>query len=219
MPANPLLPSFAQIRSRALRAGIIPATDTPLDPPVDQEGRNIPDDMDPIAEGRGPFLPYRGTEMHGVPAPPPGREDAEGYTGGTVNVHYREDDDGKPEHVLPVRIVEGESSAVTFTAFRVDQFIVPSDRVIMIVPRLRTRKKLIIRNMNQGGNRVWIGPTAEIASSGIAGGAVHATGAFPVMGNSREDFTTTEAMYAIAAGPNLDGSAQVVMYWEFEVEE
>jgi hypothetical protein len=212
-PLVPTLPSWPQLKDAAKKG--LARTQLPPRPELfqDVEGDDDPHAIDPVAEGRPAYNPYRGSEFHGVEPKERWVPDAEGYGDGTVSVIY--DEDTGPEHVVPVRIVSGDE-AETFLAFRVDQFIVPSDRVITLVPRNRQRKTLKVRNLNQGGNRVWVGNTQEIVQYGGAGGAVHSVGAFPIMGNSSESFNTTEAIFAIAAGPNADGSAQVVIYYEFE---
>jgi hypothetical protein len=205
MPRNPLipvaLPSFADYRQALVKA-VGSKSVTKMTPPVDVTGAEAPLPLDPINESRQAYLPYRGTEMHGVPSPAPYVPDAEGYGDGMVDVRY--DDTDKGGTVIDVRVIS--DSAEQIKAFRTDQFTVPSDRVIQLMPRARNRTAFKVRNLNQGGNRVWV---ASDPSS------VNVDRGWPIMGNSQESFTTTEALYAIAAGPNGDGSVLVAVFTDF----
>lgn len=188
---NPFLPSFAQVREAALRSGVLNPNGRKSSPEQDITGHDLPAPVDPQEEGRQGFLPYRGVEMHGVPSPAPLEEDAEGYGGGTVHVHY--DDSGDDVHVLPVRIVSGEESE-TIAAWRATSSVAPvaGDRPpVQILPRNRKRTKAKVQNI-AAADGAWIGPDTSVSAM---------NGWFIAPGQSVE-LSSTEAVYALSATAN-----------------
>ena len=142
----------------------------------------------PITEATAPpFIPYRGTEMHGVN---PGQmtlpldEDAEG---GKVVTGYFEPptDDINP---VPVRIV---GAAVTeIKQWRAYQVTI-TDKVTMVLSAKVGRSIAHIRELPTGNVTVWLGPDANGTP----------TNGFPL--NDTDEFTTlTEgAVWATTGDP------------------
>lgn len=188
------LPSWPQVREtliRTMRGAGVQFQTPPPPPPEDPEGKPVPEPLDPQAEGRQPYLAYRGTEMHGVPSPDPTvHEDAEGYGAGTVDVVY--DETPKGGTVLDVRIIADDAEQLQ--AWRANQFTAPpaGNPPQMIVSRQRNRTALTIKNMSPT-DAIWIGPTADTS----------AFGSYRLDAGQDVSLSSTEAVYALGNGPNL----------------
>jgi hypothetical protein len=161
-------------------------TKTTRTPPVDIEGKAVPTPVDPHWEARQAYLPYRGTELHGVPSPEPWVPDAEGYGDGSVPVRY--DEDQSSEHVLPVRIVSaGESE--TINAWRTTQLPVAGNASPpqQIVPRARNRSTVTIENTSDT-DAFWIGP----------GPSLSRMNGYKIAAGGSKGFSTTEEIWAVS---------------------
>jgi hypothetical protein len=200
------LPSYAELRERLVKAtrGAGFPVQTPQPPPPETaEGEPIPEPYDPIAEGRQAYLPYRGTEMHGVASPDPTVfEDAEGYGPGTVPVVY--DETPKGGTVIDVRLVS--DSAEQLAAWRVNQFTAPAagNPPANIASRQRNRTKLQIKNLATVDG-VWIGPSAELS----------AFNGWLLKAGEEVTLSSTETVYALANGANI---VPVALLTEFTQE-
>jgi hypothetical protein len=189
--AMPSWPEFRAALQGALRgAGTQYQTPAPP-PPVTPEGEEIPGAVDPQMEGRQRYLPYRGTEMHGVPSPDPTvHEDAEGYGAGTVDVVY--DEKPKGGTILDVRVIADDAEQLQ--SWLANQFTAPpaGNPPQMIVSRQRNRTALKIKNMSNT-DAVWVGPDANVS----------AFASYRLDPSDELSLSSTEAVYALANGPNL----------------
>ena len=137
----------------------------------------IPDNPAPL------YVPYRGTEQHGVPfgsdipLPP---EDVEG---GKVNTtgYVPPTEDIAP---VPVRIVE--EAVHEYSQWRAYQTYA-TDTVSRVVPRKERRQTVKIRNVS-ASDRVWIGHDNGV--SPISG--------FPLNGGAAEELTGEGEVWAVA---------------------
>lgn len=164
----------------------------PPPPPVTPEGEDIPEPVEPHEEGRQRYLPYRGTEMHGVNSPDPTMvPDAEGYGPGTVDVIYDELPQGGT--VLDVRVIPPDS-AETLAAWRVNQLTAPpaGNPPQNIAGRNRSRTSLKIKNMS-ATDGIWVGPAAEL--SAFTGYLIDPHGELTL--------SSTETVFAVANSANV----------------
>lgn len=199
---SPALPSFAQVRSALLKAGVLPADSRKLPPPVDMTGEPVPEPVQPQTEGRPAYNAWRGGEMHGVVAPVALEPNAEGYGDGTVAVHYDETE----EHVLPVRIVSGDE-AETINAWHATQSVAPvaGERPpVQIVPRNRKRTKVRVQNI-AAADGAWIGSDGQVSPS---------NGWWLAPGVS-VDLSTTEPIYAVSGTANPVPLGVIIEYTLF----
>lgn len=200
---TPHLPSWASIRKFLLESPAIrPSVQTPLSPPVDVTGKPEPPPVMPQEESRLPYIPYRGSQDHGVPTPSVFHEDAEGYTGGTVDVHYDDKEPGGT--VLDVRVISDAVEQIS--AWRVTQSVCPvmGSAPAQIVNRNRTRSKVTVQNLSQTDG-IWISPdtnTSPLTSYFIAAG-------------TSKDFSTTEEIYGMSGTAT---AVPVAILWEYKKE-
>lgn len=183
----PTLPSWPRVKD-AMKKGMA-RTQVPPRPETfrDVENDNDPDAVDPIAESRPGYLPYRGTEFHGVPPKSQWIPDAEGYGDGSVPVVY--DDDSGPDHVVNVRVITDSKEEVK--AFRVGSSAVGAD-ARQVVSRQRNRTNLKIRNMH-ATDRVWLGHNESVS----------ANNGYPLDANAEITVTSTEAVWMVSATVNV----------------
>lgn len=203
MPPNPALPSWSQVRAAILRNPLLnPSVQTPLTPPVDVTGKPEPPPVAPHEEGRLGYNPYRGTEMHGVPTPPHGADDAEGYGNGTIAVHYDEAPD-EYEHAMPVRIVTQAPEMIK--GWRVRQTLAPGvgNQTAQVVNRNRSRSSVTIKNLSPTDG-VWIFPDASVS----------AFNGYFIAPNDKQDLTTTEEVWVISNTVNPVPIAIVIEFSE-----
>lgn len=187
---SPTLPSFSGIRDILLKIfpPIADVRQPPhLSPDTDVTGQPKPPPVEPVEEGTTPYNPYRGTEFHGVPSEHPFREDAEGYTDGTIPLRY---DDSPPDSgpVIPVRVISDAKEQISI--WRVNQRFatVSPGPAAQVANRNRARTKLTVENISATYG-CWIGPDTTVSA---------VTGYYLGPG-AKQDFTTTEEVYAVSA--------------------
>lgn len=153
---NPRLPSWPQVRLRGkqIAAALAPPITTP-------EGKPVAPAVDPIPEGRSPYIPYRGPNVHGGPnTTQAAYSEPEHYGDGSVAVHWNPPE--APDHIVPVRIIADAKEQIT--NFRTGQ-IPTGDNAQMIVNRNRGRTNLKLKNLSAaGGNACWIGSDESVNS-------------------------------------------------------
>ena len=182
MPVNPILPSFAQLRDATKK--FVANTRLPGEAPTpfyDDPNDNDPDAIPPVMEGRGQFIPYRGTETHGVALGEMTDSGPQGYGDGSVAVMY--DAEPPKDHVVSVRIVTDAKEEIK--AFRTDRTYA-SSVVTAIVNRNRQRTSVKIKNI--GGGVVLIGHDTTL----------NAMNGYPLADGAETSFTSTEAIYAVS---------------------
>jgi hypothetical protein len=149
------LPSWPQIKQKGkqLAAAARPA------PLVTPEGKPIPEAVTPHPEGRAPYIPYRGPNVHGGPnITQSAFGPTEQYGDGSVDVEWNVPE--APDHVVPVRIIQDAKEQIT--NFRAGQ-TPTGDNAQMIFNRMRNRTELKIKNLAAtGGNACWIGADESI---------------------------------------------------------
>jgi hypothetical protein len=121
-----------------------------------EEVTPLPTYRTPIPDNIAPqYLPYRGTEQHGVPfgsEMAPLVEDVEGGKVATGDFYAPPTEDVAP---VPVRIVE--EAAHEFSQWRAYQTYVTTT-VSRVVPRKEKRQNVTIRNVSTATtDRIWIG--------------------------------------------------------------
>lgn len=205
MPDNtPHLPSWASIRKFLLESPAIrPSVQTTLSPPVDVTGKAEPPPVTPQEESRLPYIPYRGSQDHGVPTPSVFHEDAEGYTAGTIDVvHYDDKEPGGT--ILDVRVIS--DAAEQISAWRVIQSVCPvaGSAPTQLVNRNRARTKITVENLSQTDG-IWISHDTNTSPL---------TGYFLAAGTSK-DFSTTEEIYGVS---NTATGVPVALLWEYKKE-
>jgi hypothetical protein len=171
----------------------------------EEEVNPVPVYVNPRVESTAePFIPYRGTQMHGVD---PGRiqpvedEDAEG---GKVVTGYFEPPEADINPV-PVRIVG--AAATEFKQFRTYQVTVTSTPVMVVSQKLGRSSASVVM---VGGLPVYLGPDSS----------VNPTNGYPigVSGNMESSFNTlAEApVWAVCAPTD---SATVAVHTEFSTPQ
>lgn len=191
MARNPLvpgivLPSYAQVRDKARQVMAGTSVDPVPTAETDIYGNPVEHDIDPVPEGRPPFIPYRGEQWHGLD-PQTITTDPQNYGDGTVDVVY--DADPAPDHVLNVRVVRDSKEEIS--AFRVSQTSI-GPNATAIMSRQRNRTKLKIRHLGTSAPvnvRVWIGHNES----------VNAFNGFPLDPGESLEMTSTEIVYAVSS--------------------
>jgi hypothetical protein len=189
-PLFPVLPSWPQVRE-AVQKGI--ARTQP--PPPPEQFRDEPGDVDPSAieptmEGQQSFLPYRGTENHGVPFGSMTDGGPQGFNDGSVAVVY--DEPPPPDHVVIVRLVTDAKEEIK--AFRTDQSSAGGFPQA-IVNRQRQRTSLKIKHLGGNGTpRVWLGEGPELT----------AMNGYPLDSGGEITISSTEAVYAVSNDPLIN---------------
>lgn len=189
--AMPSWPELREALQKTLRGAGTAYQTPPPPPPETPEGAPIPEPVEPHTEGRQRYLPYRGTEFHGVESPDPTmREDAEGYGAGTVDVVY--DESPKGGTILDVRVIADDAEQLQ--SWFANQFTAPpaGNPPQQIVSRQRSRTALTIKNMSNT-DAVWLGPDASVS----------AFASYRLDPGQDLSLSSTEAVYALANGPNL----------------
>lgn len=184
------LPSFAQTRQGVERAGAN-LTRTTVTPNVDANGK--PEHtIDPVPETYAPrYNAYRGGEMHGVPAAEPWDGGPQGFTDGTVDVHWDHSD--ADEHVIPVRIVADADEVIKTWRSGQNQAPAQGNSPAPIIPRNRQRTKLYLRNISTTSQTVWI--SQDVNASPFAG--------YPLnVADGPLALETTGPVYAISSDVN-----------------
>jgi hypothetical protein len=159
---------------------------------------------------KGKWLPYRGSNDHGVKIPD--NQDPEAYYENSEAEHETGDGVYVPEHVehdpVPVRIVQGTSAKeqLNWRAVRVPVTDVGS----RILGRHDKRRNVTITNQKTGGtypygNAVYVGPDSGISPY---------TG-YQLLGGDSITLRTTEDIWAICDSGN---TAELSIAFEYGVE-
>jgi hypothetical protein len=158
MPDPLILPSLAQVRQRAAQMGARLGTNltrTTVTPNVDVNGKPEHEPETPIMEHPNErYNAYRGTEMHGVEPGNPWDGGPEGFTNGTVDVHWTHDD---PDYgVVPVRVVADPDE--TLNRWRTAQHFANAVGLApaQIIPQHRQRTRIRIVNLSTTDQTIWI---------------------------------------------------------------
>lgn len=161
----------------------------------------------PLPEGFAQqYLPYRGSQFHGVD---PGQIDVvqdEDVEGGKVPLSGFEpgQEDIAP---VPVRIVD--TAAHEYKKWQTGQVTVGTVSPVMVASFRNGRTNLKIKNLSSAGtNRVWFGPDSTVTSY---------TG-YPVEGDDEISFSGEAPVYAIADA-GASGTITLAVLAEYAVSE
>ena len=150
------------------------------------------------------YVPYRGTEQHGVPfgsGIPPAEEDVAGGKVVTEDYYAPPTEDVAP---VPVRIVE--EAAHEYSQWRAYQTVV-TGTVSRVVPRKERRQRVTIRNISTS-DRVWIGHD----------NGVTALSGFPLGGNTDVELTGEGEVWAVA-DTGVVNPVQIAVLLEFSTAQ
>lgn len=154
MMPNPALPSLAQIRQRAAQMGAN-LTRTTITPNVDVDGKPEHEPVAPVLEHPNErYNAYRGTEMHGVKPGDPWDGGPDGFTNGTVDVHWSHEDTDYP--IIPVRIVSDADEVLERWRSTQHQAAPAGMAPAQILPQHRQRTRIRIKNLSTTTQTVWI---------------------------------------------------------------
>lgn len=189
---NPMtLPSYSQVKQAAQQVG---AAFKPVPVrAVTPEGEVLAEPTPPQREGRGPNIPYRGTNVHG--GPDQVGEVTDNVYGNYVDVEYEAEPE--PDHVVTVRIASNDSEITTnFRSGQTFAGVAPQ----MLFNRMRNRTELKIKNI--GTDRVWIGHDESL----------NAMNGYPLDANAEITISSTEDIWALCSTGNGCTLAFIMTY-------
>jgi hypothetical protein len=188
----------------------MPSESTPGNPYAYSDQSEVtgsPEYISPIADRGVPFIPYRGTQFHGVtPTEVPIIDDGTEIPDGTVvtGVFQPPEEDLNP---VPVRIVD--TAVHEYKQWRAWQSFVNNASPTLVANRKEGQSSLRVRNTStQGTNKVFLGPDPSVSIY---------TG-YPFTGNDEIVFTGEAPVYAIA-DPGVSGTVIIAVLSEFSTAQ
>jgi hypothetical protein len=175
------------------------------------EVTGAPEYLSPVERHGVPYLPYRGTQFHGVepqeiPVVGPDGVETDEVPDGTVvtGVFQPPEEDLNP---VPVRIVE--SATHEYQSWRAWQALVTATQPVMVANRKEGQTTIRVRNTStQGTNRVFLGPDPSVSIY---------TG-YPFSGNDELVLTGEAPIYAIA-DTGVSGTVTLAVLSEFSIAQ
>lgn len=172
---------------------------------TNEEVTGAPEYLSPIMDRAIPYLPYRGTEFHGVaPQDVPVIDDTAEIPDGTVvtGIFQPPEEDLNP---VPVRIVGAATHE--FKQWRAWQAFVTAASPSMVANRKEGQSNLYVKNCSTN-SRVWIGPDPSVSIY---------TG-FPLDGGGMVSLSGEASVYAIA-DTGVAGNVVLAMLSEFSTAQ
>lgn len=174
---------------------------------TNEEVTGAPEYMAPIMDRSVAYIPYRGTEFHGVaPQEIPVVDDETEIPDGTVltGIFQPPEEDVNP---VPVRVVN--TATHEYKRWRTWQALIDNTQVRMVANRKEGQSTIRVRNTaTQGTARVYLGPDPNVSVY---------TG-YPFAGNDELVLQSEAPIYAIA-DPSVSGFVTLAVLSEFSTAD
>lgn len=171
-----------------------------------EEVTGSPEYLSPILDRATPYLPYRGTQFHGVAPTEVSAidDDVVDVPSGTVitGIFQPPEEDANP---IPVRIVE--SATHEYSQWRAWQAFANASSPSMVANRKEGQSSLTVKNCS-ASSRVWVGPDPSVSVY---------TG-FPLDGGGQIALSGEAPVYAIA-DTAVPGNVVIAVLSEFSTAQ
>jgi len=170
-----------------------------------EEVTGSPEYLSPVMDRRTPYIPYRGTEFHGVmPQELPVIDDEEDLPDGTVitGAFRQPEEDINP---VPVRVVD--TATHEYKQWRAWQIFANAASPTLVANRKEGQSSVQIKNLSTN-DRIWIGPDPTVSVY---------TG-FPLDGGAEVSLTGEAPVYAIA-NTGVAGNVTLALLSQFSTSE